>query len=500
MKALVFRIRALAPLLITRLGAGEENSSTAFDFIPGSVLRGLAVNLYLGKKSVGDAVADPACRRLFFDGTVRYLNAYPLNPLGERTLPRPLSWRVNKAERENQRATIYDFAVAPEELDAPVPPPGAFCWRDEDDVWLCDPDRHVCVHNASEDRNVKGKGKSVVYRYEAIAEGAAFGGVILAEDAGDLEVLRQLLDQVEVSVGGSRSAGYGRVRIGDLKIVEDWREYDPDEDLEDEIVIVTLLSDAILRDKNGQPTTDLHGVLPWRHLRAYREVRVVGGFNRKWGLPLVQMPALEAGSVYVYRASEVDPAYLKRLELEGIGERRTEGFGRIAVNWHTRAQLTRRPIVDRWSTLAAASELSQESRQLALRMAERRFRMALDRNLVGALTRLKIEHPPSKAQLSRLRLVLRRAWYRKDGRLVIGHLEGLKGARAQFERARVGGRRFLAWLKDGIEREELWQDYLRPEELPSLAGVVPEPTSELKAEYTLRLLDALVQRTLKEQR
>ena len=46
MKAVVLRIKLLQPLLVTRPGAGEENSSEAYSFIPGSVLRGALIGRY----------------------------------------------------------------------------------------------------------------------------------------------------------------------------------------------------------------------------------------------------------------------------------------------------------------------------------------------------------------------------------------------------------------------------------------------------------------------
>jgi len=499
MNALTFQIRTLEPLLVARLAAGEENSSTAFSFVPGSVLRGVVIGRYLREHRVPDAARDAVCRRLFFDGAVRYLNAYPVNRLGERTLPKPLSWRVRKDERDDPSAVLHDFAIERDAgVDNPVSPAGAFCWRDEDFVEISEPGRYVNVHNASENRNVKRKDDSTVYRYEAIAAGELFGAVILTDDKADLQTLRPLLDGAEANLGGSRSAGYGRVRFEGLQLLPDWAEYEPDDEPDEDIVVLTLLSDTILRDQNGQLTPDLDAVLGWTRRWADQGTRIVGGFNRKWGLPLVQAPALRAGSVFVYRASEVDRQALQQLGREGIGERRIEGFGRIAVNWHTRATLQRRPVpkdVDLPSVV-----LSNESRELAQRMAERRLRTVLDRKLLEALSRMKIADAPSNAQLSRLRLAVRRAWREGNPGLVVEHLNNLKGARMQFERARIGNRRLLSWLIDGIEQDSLWQTWLQPSELPSIAGVTAEASDAVKLEYTIRLLDALLQRTTREER
>ncbi len=500
MNALTFQIRALQPLLVTQLGAGEENSSKTFDFIPGSVLRGVVINRYLREHRVTDVAQDSTYRRLFFEGAVRYLNAYPVNRSGQRTLPKPLSWRVSKDDKDNDYADIYDFAIElDKDIDNPVSPSGVFCWQEGRQVELGRPGCYVNVHNANEDRNVKRKGESTVYRYEAIAAGELFGAAILAEDQSDLQALRPFLDRAELNLGGSRSAEYGRVRFEQVRLDPDWHEYEPDDEPDEDVVILTLFSDAILRDANGHLTTNLDAVLGWKHWRAYQETRVIGGFNRKWGLPLVQATALQAGSVFVYQADQVDEQ-ISRLKDEGIGERRAEGFGRVGINWHTQTRLQRRPAV-RDSRIKPVS-LSNESRQLAERMAGRRLRAMLDQKLIEGVSQLSIVNPPHNAQLSRLRLTVRRAWRERNPDLIANHLNDLKAAKEQFEQARIGGERLLSWLIKEIQGDHLWRTYLQPRlgPLPSIADVTAQLTEDLKLEYSMRLLDALLKKTARQAR
>ena len=499
MKALTFQIRLLQPLLVTQVGAGEENSATAFDFISGSIVRGDLVNRYLRQRRITDAAADPSCRRLFFDGGIRYLNAYPTNRLEQRMLPAPLSWRISKNECDEPHVTIYDFAAElDDDVENLVSPPGVFCWREREAVEFYHSERYIGVHNASEHRNVKRKGESTVYRYEAIASGAVFSMVIASDDEADLQILRPLLDGQETNLGGSRSAGYGRVRCEKVHLDHDWCEYEADDEPDEDIVIVTLLSDAILRDKNGQCTTDPTAMLQEKPSRAYLRTRIVGGFNRKWGLPLVQVPALQAGSVFVYQADQGDRQILRQLEQEGIGERRTEGFGRIAVNWHTQAKLHRRPVPQK--DIPPVGPLSAQSQALAQQMAERRLRAVLEQKLIAAVSTLTIDHPlRSKAQLSRLRLAARRAWREGTFQTILDHLENLnREAKGQFERARIGNERFSSWLDAGVRQNKIWADWLNPTLLPSLAGVTAQPTDDLRLEYTVRLLEALLKKASKE--
>lgn len=503
MNALTFQIRALQPLLVTQLSSSEENSSIAFNFIPGSVLRGVLINYYLSKHNVDDVARDHTCRRLFFDGAVRYLNAYPANHLGHRGIPKPLSWRVNKDDQQNLNAKIFDFAINfTEDLENSVLPSGDFCWIDDHDVRINSPGLYMSVHNASEDRNAKREENSSVYRYDAIATAEVFLGAIIAERMDDLQAMKLLIDREEFSLGGSRSAGYGRVRIEDIQIISDWHEYDIDgTETNGEIVILTLLSDAIIRDKCGQTTTDLDSFFGCNSIGAFQKMRAVGGFNRKWGLPLVQSHAVQVGSVFVYRASDIDDKLLKQIEQEGIGERRTEGFGRVAINWQNQEEMQRHPSLKDESYLLSHT-LSEESQRLAQTMTERRMRLILDRKLLEALSWLRIENAPKNAQMSRLRLAVRQAWRENDSKCVIEHLMSLKGSKAQFERAHIGEKKLFSWIMEGIDQHRLWKDYLESGESPSIAGakLESEATDAIKIEYTMRLLDALLQRTTREER
>lgn len=314
--------------------------------------------------------------------------------------------------------------------------------------------------------------------------------------------MKILIDIDEFSLGGSRSAGYGRVRIEDVQIISDWHEYDIDNaETNGETVILTLLSDAIIREKSGQITSDVDSVFGCDRIGAFQKTRAVGGFNRKWGLPLVQSHAVQAGSVFVYQASDIDDKLLKHIEQEGIGERRTEGFGRVAINWQNQTEMKRHPFLKYESSLSSYT-LSEESQRLAQTMTERRKRLILDRKLLEALSWLRIENAPKNAQMSRLRLAVRQAWRENDSKCVIEHLKSLKGAKAQFERARVGEKKLLSWLMEGIDQHRLWKDYLEPGESPSIASakLESEATDAIEIEYTMRLLDTLLQRTTREER
>lgn len=503
MKALTFCIRLLEPVLVSQAQSGEENSAVGLSFIPGSTLRGALVRRYLHHHPSADLASDPQGRRLFFDGAVCYLNAYPWRE-GRRMLPRPISWFTEKDRANDEQAKTYDWAVDREQLlDQPKPPVGAFCHITDKQLALYTPSRHISVHISLEDPNRRDE-RNVVYRYDALAEGELFGAAIVAEDETDLRTLQHLLVPDEMWIGGARTAGYGRVRIENPAVNLHWEEYPPGDDPDDGRVIVTLLSDAILRGEGGQVDGNLEQALA-DELQVhevecearFQRLRLVGGFNRKWGLPLVQTWALQAGSVYVCPAGAVEPAALRQATARGIGERCTEGFGRMAVNWHTQPSLQRRPITP--ESLPAPPPLSDDSKELAERMTGRQLRLLLERKLAEAVNDAILSaYLPQNAQLSRVRNAAQEALAKRDLTVIVEHLHNLKRAREQFERARVRTTPMYQWIEDRASQLDVEAQLLRSEPLPQVAGESAVLTDGLRMEYAARLIDGVMKKAIKK--
>lgn len=520
MKSLVFRIALEEPLLVTALD-GDPNSAVAHDFVPGGVLRGAMVGRYLRSKGFSSLdAADGQVRRLFLDGSTRFLNGYALHPDGVRTLPTPLSWYKRKGMREGE---LQDFVWGiPDEHSIWEPAREPFCRMIEDDdgdpVDLLHPRRQVAVHIQNDPRRGRPTRRAgSLYRYDALAEGQTFEAAILCDHDGDVDLLQELLaarDGAE-RLGGAAGAGYGRVRFCESRVLGgDWREAGGAlvPSLEGRLV-VTLLSDVLVRDETGQITPDPEAFTAHlqRHLgvarldleEAFLDTRAVGGFNRRWGLPLPQALALRMGSVFVYQDPGSDLDRLAAVELLGIGERRAEGFGRVAFNWH------RSPA---WRPLSHGApkprrvslQAGTAGHDLARRMVDRLLRQRLDQGLLRRARHFVKggSRWPSKSQLGRLLAVADEALGRNPhaGRRVLeDYLDGVQKrqvARQQFETCRVGGTPFLDWLRSRLDDErQVWRDLgVQVEKLPAVGDVTADLTSDLAFEYNLRLVrEVLVQ-------
>jgi len=509
MKALIYTLHTLQPVLFSSYRPGDENSSTSLGYVPGSAMRGLLAGRYLQRHPVDTPALDPHFRRLFLEPSTRYLHAYPEDRRRQRALPVPLSWRIEKSDREAKTHPIWDFALEKEDLENPVRVRQDFCRVDEDEdkvvVTFVRAKREVRYHNASPKRMHKGKEESTVFRYEAIAAGERLKGVILGEEEV-LEEIQALLNQEPIAhLGRSRSAGYGTVSIEEVRLVDNFREFTPyGDERQSGTLVLTLLSDTILRHPaTGQWTDDLALALgkpkrSWQE--AYYETTVVGGFNRAWRSPLPQAVALRAGSVFVFAADAFTFDELERLQQDGVGERRSEGFGRVAVNWQGSSGLEKQDLPQE-SWITSSITLSPKSQEIARRMAERMLRAELDRRLAAHVARLDIRGNISNAQIGRLRTVIRRAQREHSYEPVKEYLKALKStARQQLERARVDNERMLLWLQEAVDVNDegvtvwhLWEDYLATRDFGlQVADISPEITDALKLEYTLRLIDAVL--------
>lgn len=507
MRALTFHIHLLEPVLVNQVGGGDPNSAIGFNFIPGSVIRGALIGKYL-KRGTRDAT-DKDFRRLFFDGTVRFLNAYPLTTQTKRrTLPTPVSWRVKKDE-VGPIYDIYDIAIKDPDpsktLESVKVSFCSLCETDEDNSFeLCEPATQIKIHTYRANRqNVTDK-DSTIFRYLALDSDQKFAGVIMADDKSDMDRIAALLSNgATLGLGKSHLAGYGHVRIENVATNEDWKEYEPVGDDAEDAIIVTLLSDAIVRDReSGAYVASIEPILGDSHKKAFFiRTCVRGGFNRTWNLPLPQTLAIQAGSVFVYENDPVLRNRLKALEHFGIGEKREEGFGRIAIDWNRADEIK---VEDKGQITHNPSHVTikGESEKLAKRIVNRMMKAKLDQALIKTINNMSIESKGSihNSQLSRMRVVARRALSEDDAGLILQHLKNMKKpAESQFKNVKIEGKSLYEWLKERAGEPNSIQRILREgfDKTPSVGKITPDMTDDLALEYTVRLIDGVLHKTIK---
>jgi CRISPR-associated protein Csx10 len=541
-----YTLRLLEPVLANSL-AGDSNSAQTLPYIPGGLVRGALAAVWLRGKTLAPGSNDEATfRRLFVRPTTRYLHAYPAGA-EQRMLPTPLSWNKEK-HTDGQQSLVYDLAFGKPERDGePLndlrPIDFRFYRRPAgDQVYYSSLGRQVYVHTQRD--AVLGRAsadRGTVYRYESLPAGSRWLGIILTETEEDAAILKRLLENLgDVSLGKARSAGYGQATVEAVTDLNGWEEapdadavntYQSEDDHDGPTPLpppatlnefwLVCLSPLLARDENGQPGPDPTQALGDRLgakievKRSFRRPEVVGGFNRKWGTYLPQAVAAAAGTVFYCRVDQpVSWASLEQLVELGLGERRGEGFGRVAVKWIGTETLTAqkdKPQPEATDEVA----LSEADRALAELMLKRMLRRRLDAGVVReARRRLPDERSllPSPSQIGRWQVIVRNAL----AALAVGegeaaaHLAAIqafakrerdRNSRAwqKMNRTRLVGEEPRPRLTDWIDslligERNIWGALVEQNQprRQTLGDVTVEPDETMRVEYTLRLIDAVL--------
>lgn len=488
-----------SPAIITALG-GDPNSSRTLPYISGAAIRGAIA----GK--LGDPGSDAAKKQEFFDlvlgGRIRYLNAYPLCE-GVRAFPVPVSLRREKNKKNNSNTVIvpdlaaYDGYLSPErdlfeawpekELAALAE---SFITIGSARLALIQPEISVRFHHQRDRikgrawKDKDGRSHGSLFVFESLDAGQSFEGLLQIcvdskEQCSQIEArIKELLGD-SILVGRSRRAGYGgmaRIKWGKsrecevegagsegfrpvkgvLKPGEQFRllltstciARHPDTGQVDPAAIEKLILDAL-----GNRV---------KLMRKRWSFETCGSFNRKWRLETPQVLAVAAGSVFVLEAKQVVSfAELCRMENEGIGERKEEGYGRFLF-------------LDAPLKKVYCYRLDKSSSNLAINGDPPQLVAFIEERIVYEQIKRKIKEVaadiagsaialPSNSLIGRLRAVLRQEPQEAVETLAVwlqGPDKGLrKPAMDRLERCRVevGGDRMnlASWLKKVIKKEKV---------------------------------------------
>lgn len=540
MKAITFSSTTQQPLLATSF-QGDPNSDVSYNYIPGSTLRGAVIGRYLKQQGISDldrANDFAEVRRLFFNSNcTRYLNGYLSAQSGKRTLPSLRSWRKEKGVEFSDEGPryVFDFSLGDEdffegsEREDPKPIGDSHFWIEEEDerIYLHSPKRRINIHTKRDRQHGKAskvqknpagevirKAEGEIFRYDALDAHQTFQAVILCADE-DVATLQTLLEAEDLWLGGSRSAGYGHTKLHDVEVCDDWCEVGlPAEQRSfDDRTIITLLSDLIVRNEYGQPIADWNLVgkeiecllrlkLPEStQAQAFTGRTLVGGFNRKWGLPLPQVPAIAAGSVIIFKQLSLTGEQIKTLEEQGLGDRREDGFGRLAVNLqvHWESRDTLQVQLPQSSSSRSTKPLSDTSLCLARKMANRLLEQKLEQKVQNKLAHISsLEGGISNSQLSRLQSVARNALATQATERVKDFLSQLTSStKKKFQNVKLGGRSFYAELERWLDNPQCWIN--NPQDLKTVvADVECGLTDKLAKKYTLLLIIAVAKKAAKE--
>jgi len=366
-------LRLLSPLSLHRTRTGVQYVET-LDYIPGAAIRGALAEAYL----VEHGQPDNRFNKLFLSGGVQYGDLWPASQHGASVLI-PASAQACKRyglkgkHKGSFRDALLDGLAGLQndrecnECGEPLDHVGGYL-SDLETLESVAARSRLRVNTAIE-RGTGSVAREMLFTQHTLIgkrqgkdEDVIFRGLIRVTDPNLLSKLNSLMTQgTFLFLGAGRSRGLGETEVTSWQadasgepLTERWKQFNiaaqrAGGNPNTRYFSLTLLSHLVLRDGLLRPVLDniapQHFGLPsgveWvRYPDSGFPVRfldkaIVPGWNAAQGLPKPDAVALARRSVMLFQCdASFEQAVIDRLmviEAEGIGERREEGFGRIAV-------------------------------------------------------------------------------------------------------------------------------------------------------------------------
>ncbi|MCD4753882.1 MAG: hypothetical protein K8R40_12495 [Anaerolineaceae bacterium] len=372
--------------------AGHEagNLIRTQNYIPGNVILGAFTERFLYELNYSDK--HPRFKTFFLSDKVRFENLYPaggeyglsrvtapipLSMLTCKDYPRPCSKEDEELMKDEDKHPYADFLLGTmahecekvissnhgdRKCSAPLKIMEGFYYTEDNSYdYRVYPARVIRMHNVIDDAKQRPE-VGGVFSYEALKEGQFFRGFISFHDQALRNEFKNMLfgteNEIDMSLGRARRRGYGEAKLevidfessddipGSL-IKDDFNSrWDTFQVKKPDHFSITLHSDAIVADRFLRYHTTLAESLlaaelgipsdALKRTNLFSQHIQVDGFSGIHKLPLESEIAIAKGSAFLFeiqniRYKDTIKKGLEKLEEEGIGFRRNEGFGRLIV-------------------------------------------------------------------------------------------------------------------------------------------------------------------------
>ena len=333
MATLGYRVETLAPIVIGRSMA-DRNMVYSMGYVTGTSVWGMLAGIYIKKvlTSSQNAERDELFQRWFLRGSLSFGPAFPKDKrVGEYLLAKPVPLCVQK-DKNGEYFNLLE-GDDPEEKTKVA---GGYYVLEKNKLYFHSADTVIQFHHQREKLAGRSKDGSL-YNYEAMNAEQLFTGQIKGSKA-DLEKFLEVFgNSLEGGLGASRNTQYGRV-----KIYFDHCEEDNPEVETQPLLSLVCDSPVILVNEQGFPDVsagNLQRVLGAKIgeleiKQTFARTDEVDTFVSKWQAKKPLELCLVPGTVLQIKLKGPDSETWERLKgvlANGIGERRGEGFGRIAI-------------------------------------------------------------------------------------------------------------------------------------------------------------------------
>ncbi len=338
-KSMYYVIKTLNPIILSS-NRGNSNTIISQKIIPSSTIKGLLANLYIQISGLNNiSIQDNEhFYHIFLKNALNFNPAYPFES-NKIFFPPPA---FIQEEKGNTRNNIYNLFL--DNVDEETIPLNEFINVDNNNILTYSPDSIQFFHTAI-NRHADKSNEPEIFYYEALKRDQQFKGTIYG-DEGYLDEFKKFFgDKFIAWIGKSKSAQYGKVEVlfGNIEDVNE-NNYVGDEEF-----IITAISPIILYNNYGFPESSISLLTQYLETKYNIKIKEVKGFATKnyvehyvnvWYSKSPRDVAFGEGSSFLIKLdSSIDEDInniLNKMEIEGLGREKENGFGKIKINWITR--------------------------------------------------------------------------------------------------------------------------------------------------------------------
>ena len=333
---LSYQLKNSQPLM---LGSNDDQASETC--IRGQRVLGVLAGTYLASKET--SAQDQTFVDLFLAGQAIFTNLVPYKN-GQAYYPAPLFLNQLKKTKKIVNTQFSYTGDANEEYDPsngnqPKKLKGKYVFFDDKTrADIAEVEQTMIYHHSHYKKNADGV-EGILYTQSAVQENQCYTGQVYVKEQY-ASVVKDLLEKSEFCFGRSRSAQYGKCVL--LNKIENKNiEKVFFNGKKGQTVMVTLLSDGIFQSTKGTGYSiyydDLQKAVAeelgiqadqteQEKFHSMIQTKELNGYQTMWNLHKQTVPAVAAGSVFVYRLQS-DIKITKRF----IGEKNLEGYGQICI-------------------------------------------------------------------------------------------------------------------------------------------------------------------------
>lgn len=322
-----YRLHTDSPVLITDLARSKDNSYETRGYIPGSAIRGLIVGNLAKDKQDWFAIH----RTELLSDNIRFLAAVPV--ADERAgLPSIKGFYENKDESIFE-TVMQNGSFTPGLKRAKI---GSFCALEGDTL------SYWSASTGGATRILRGKSDvdKTMFQTRYIDKGQTFEGYIELDDPKMAEMIAAALPKT-VWLGADRYEGFGKCSVVCCEVVEEpaWRReygFRKQNEVTQELYLLAVSPFTMLNeigDPCGLSQRDLAekmGVGSVVVSVCSTSMSEYGSYNRIWKGRNAAVRMYDRGSIFKLCCDRApDLERLQKIEREGLGIRRAEGFGQV---------------------------------------------------------------------------------------------------------------------------------------------------------------------------